>query len=83
MLDTLTDKFSGVFRALSGWEDQRRKHPRGDAGSSPRADRRRCQFQSCPDFTETVIEKAIGREVIRRCRPGQVMVQIVYEGSST
>src|SRR3954465_9702988 len=36
-------------------------------------------FKVVRDFTEAVVEKAIGREVIKSLRPGEVMVQVVYE----
>lgn len=80
MLDTLTDKFSGVFRSLSGRgrisEENVREAMREVRTALLEAD---VHFKVVRDFTDAVVEKAIGREVIKSLRPGELMVQIVYE----
>src|SRR5258706_3962574 len=80
MLDALTDKFSGVFRAMSG----RGKISEENIREAMQEVRRALidadvNFKVVRDFTETVVQKAIGREVIKTLKPGEVMVQIVYE----
>jgi signal recognition particle subunit SRP54 len=80
MLDALTDKFTGVFRALSGRgrisEENIREAMREVRTALLEAD---VSFKVVKDFTEAVVQKAIGREVIKTLQPGQLMVQIVYE----
>src|SRR5258706_3632133 len=80
MLDALTDKFSGVFRAMSG----RGKISEENIREAMQEVRRALidadvNFKVVRDFTETIVQKAIGREVIKTLKPGEVMVQIVYE----
>src|SRR2546423_5894032 len=80
MLDALTDKFSNVFRSLSGRGRISEENIRESM-----ADIRRAlldadvNFKVVRDFTDAVVEKAIGQEVIKTLHPGEVMVQIVYE----
>src|SRR3954464_10337458 len=80
MLDTLTDKLSGVFRTLSGRgrisEENIREAMREVRTALLEAD---VSFKVVKDFTEAVVQKAIGREVIKTLKPGDLMVQIVYE----
>src|SRR3954452_12951325 len=80
MFDTLTDKFNGIFRSLSGRgrisEENIREAMREVRTALLEAD---VSFKVVKDFTETVVQKAIGREVIKTLKPGEVMVQIVYE----
>src|SRR5687768_15030034 len=80
MLDALTDKFSDVFRRFSGRgkisEENVREAMREVRTALLEAD---VNFKVVKDFTETVIEKAIGQEVIKTLRPAEVMVRIVYE----
>ena len=80
MLDTLTDKFTGVFRTLSGRgrisEENIRESMREVRTALLEAD---VNFKVVKDFTESVIEKAIGQEVIKTLHPGEVMVKIVYD----
>src|SRR4051795_143152 len=80
MLDTLTDKFSGIFRGLSGRgrisEENVREGMREVRTALLEAD---VNFKVVREFTENVVEKAIGREVIKTLRPAEAMVQIVYE----
>ncbi|QOV91724.1 signal recognition particle protein [Humisphaera borealis] len=80
MLDALTDKFNNVFRTLSGRgrisEENIREAMREVRTALLEAD---VSFKIVKDFTEAVVQKAIGREVIKLLRPGELMVQIVYE----
>jgi len=80
MLDTLTEKLSGVFRNLSGKgrisEENVREAMRDVRTALLEAD---VNFKVVKDFTERVQEKAIGQEVIRSLQPGQLMVKIVYD----
>src|SRR4051812_16130468 len=80
MLDTLTDKFSSVFRNLSGRgrisEENIRESMREVRTALLEAD---VNFKVVNDFTEKVVQKAIGQEVIKSLQPGQLMVKIVYD----
>src|SRR3954465_10864050 len=80
MFDALTDKFSTVFRSLSGRgklsEENIRESMREVRTALLEAD---VNFKVVKDFTESVIQKAIGQEVIKTLRPGELMVQIVYQ----
>src|SRR5690349_12735620 len=80
MLDTLTDKLSGVFRGLSGRgrisEENVREAMREVRTALLEAD---VNFKVVKDFTDRVIEKAIGQEVIKTLKPGEYMVRIVYD----
>src|SRR3954465_15658907 len=80
MFDTLTDKFSSVFRSLSGRgrisEENIREAMREVRTALLEAD---VNFKVVNDFTEHVIQKALGEEVIRSLQPGQLMVKIVYD----
>src|SRR5205085_6189885 len=80
MFDTLTEKFSGVFRNLSGRgrisEENVREAMREVRTALLEAD---VNFKVVNDFTEHVIQKAIGQEVIRSLKPGELMVKIVYD----
>jgi signal recognition particle subunit SRP54 len=80
MLDTLTEKLSGVFRNLSGRgrlsEENIREALRDVRTALLEAD---VNFKVVKDFTDRVQEKAIGQEVIKSLQPGQLMVKIVYD----
>src|SRR5579884_1466723 len=80
MLDTLTEKFSGVFRSLSGRgrisEENIREAMRDVRTALLEAD---VNFKVVKDFTERVQQKALGQEVIKSLQPGQLMVKIVYD----
>lgn len=80
MLDTLTEKLSGVFRNLAGrgrlTEENIREAVRDVRTALLEAD---VNFKVVKDFTDRVAEKAIGSEVIRSLQPGQLMVKIVYD----
>src|SRR4051812_18367376 len=72
MLDALTDKFSGVFRNLSGRgkisEENVREAMRDVRTALLEAD---VNFGVVKQFTETVLEKAIGAKVIESLKPGE------------
>src|SRR5829696_7179379 len=80
MFDTLTDKFSSVFRSLSGRgkisEENIRESMREVRTALLEAD---VNFQVVKEFTDKVVEKAIGQHVIESLQPGQLMVKIVYD----
>ncbi len=80
MLDTLTDKLTGVFRSISGRgrisEENVREAMREVRTALLEAD---VNFQVVRDFTEAVVQKALGQEVINSLQPGQLMVKIVYD----
>jgi signal recognition particle subunit SRP54 len=80
MFDALTEKFTGVFRGLSGRgrisEENIREAMREVRTALLEAD---VNYQVVKDFTDHVIEKAIGQQVIKSLQPGQLMVKIVYD----
>jgi signal recognition particle subunit SRP54 len=80
MLDTLSEKLTGVFRSLSGRgrisEENVRESMREVRTALLEAD---VNYQVVKDFTETVVQKAMGQEVIKSLQPGQLMVKIVYD----
>src|SRR5437667_1507841 len=80
MFDTLTDKFNSIFRGLSGRgkisEENIRESMREVRTALLEAD---VNFKVVNDFTNHVIEKALGQEVIKSLQPGQLMVKIVYD----
>src|SRR5881394_2493561 len=80
MFDALTDKFSTVFRSLSGRgkisEENIRESMREVRTALLEAD---VNFKVVNDFTDHVIQKALGQDVIKSLQPGQLMVMIVYD----
>ncbi|MGA3066398.1 MAG: signal recognition particle protein [Tepidisphaeraceae bacterium] len=80
MFDALTDKFTGVFRGLSGRgrisEENIRESMRSVRTALLEAD---VNVQVVNDFIDHVIQKAIGQEVIKSVRPGEMMVKICYD----
>jgi signal recognition particle subunit SRP54 len=80
MFDTLTDKFTSVFRGLSGKgrisEENIRESMREVRTALLEAD---VNIKVVKEFTEKVVEKAIGQEVIKSLQPGQLMVKIVHD----
>src|SRR5277367_4182303 len=80
MLETLSQKFSGVFRSLSGRgrinEENIRDSMREVRTALLEAD---VNLKVVNDFCEHVVSKAVGQEVIRSLQPGQLMVKIVYD----
>ncbi|MEA2710724.1 MAG: signal recognition particle subunit [Phycisphaerales bacterium] len=80
MFDTLTTKFSSVFRSLSGRgkisEENIRESMREVRTALLEAD---VNFDVVREFTEKVVAKAIGQHVIASLQPDQLMVKIVYD----
>src|SRR3954447_4118103 len=80
MFDALTDKFSNVFRSLSGRgkisEENIRESMKEVRTALLEAD---VNFNVVKEFTDKVVEKAIGQHVINSLQPGQLMVKIVYD----
>src|SRR5436190_23104192 len=80
MFDALTDKFSTVFRSLAGRgkisEVNIRESMREVRTALLEAD---VNFQVVKEFTDKVVDKAIGQHVINSLQPGQLMVKIVYD----
>src|SRR2546423_7573678 len=80
MFDTLTDKLSGALRSLSGRgrisEENIRESMREVRTALLEAD---VNFQVVKEFTDRVMQKAIGQHVINSLQPGQLMVKIVYD----
>src|ERR1700733_4404239 len=80
MFDALTDRFSSVFRGLSGRgrisEENIREAMRNVRTALLEAD---VNFKVVNDFIEDVIQKAIGQEVIKSLQPGELMVKICYD----
>ena len=80
MLDTLTDKFTGIFRSLSGKgqisEVNIRESMRDVRVALLDAD---VNVKVVDDFVAHVTEKALGTDVIKSLQPGQLMVKICYD----
>ncbi len=80
MFDALTDKFSSVFRSLSGRgrisEENIREAMREVRTALLEAD---VNVEVVNNFIDHVIQKALGTEVINSLQPGQLMVKIVYD----
>jgi signal recognition particle subunit SRP54 len=80
MLESLQSKFSDVFRGLSGRgrisEENIREAMREVRAALLEAD---VNVKVVKDFTDKVQEKALGQEVIRSLKPGELMVKIVYD----
>ncbi len=80
MFDALTDKFSTVFRSLSGRgkisEENIRESMREVRTALLEAD---VNLNVVREFTDKVVQKAIGQHVINSLQPGQLMVKIVYD----
>src|SRR2546426_1058476 len=80
MFSTLTDKLSNVFRNLTGKgriaEENVREAMHDVRTALLEAD---VNFKVVKDFTERVLEKAQGQEVIKSLKPGEVFVKIVYD----
>jgi signal recognition particle subunit SRP54 len=80
MFDTLTDKFSGVFRSLSGRgrisEENIRESMQEVRTALLEAD---VNLKVVNDFIDHVIQKSIGQEVIKSLKAGELMVKICYD----
>jgi signal recognition particle subunit SRP54 len=80
MFEALTDKFSDVFRRMSGRgrisEDNIREAMREVRTALLEAD---VHYKVVRQFVEDVTQKALGTEVIKSLHPGQMMVKIVND----
>ncbi len=80
MFEALTDKFSDVFRKMSGRgrisEQNIRDSMREVRTALLEAD---VHYQVVRDFCDDVVEKALGQEVIKSLHPGQMMVKVVHD----
>src|SRR5258706_2289323 len=80
MFETLTDKLGGLFRGLAGGgrisEENVREAMREVRTALLEAD---VNFKVVREFTDAVVEKAIGEHVIQSLKPGEVMIKIVYD----
>ena len=80
MFEALTNKFNDVFRQLSGRgrisEENVRDAMREVRTALLEAD---VNYKVVRDFTESVVQKAIGQEVIQSLHPGQLIVKIVHD----
>lgn len=80
MFESLTNKFNDVFRSLSGRgrlsESNVREAMQSVRTALLEAD---VNFKVVKDFCDTVVEKALGAEVIKSLRPEQLMVKIVND----
>ena len=80
MFETLTNKFSDIFRNLSG----RGRINEGNVAEAMREVRQALleadvHYKVVRDFCDTVAQKAIGAEVIKSLHPGQVMIKVVHD----
>ena len=80
MFDNLTDRFNDVFRQLSGRgrisESNVREAMVQVRTALLEAD---VHVQVVDTFTESVVTRALGQEVLSSLKPGQVMIKIVYD----
>jgi signal recognition particle subunit SRP54 len=80
MFEALTDKFSDVFRRMSGrgriTEQNVQDAMREVRTALLEAD---VNYQVVREFCDQVTEKALGAEVIKSLRPDQLMVKIVHD----
>ena len=80
MFESLSEKFEGVFRKLSGRgrisEDNVKDAMKDVRQALLEAD---VHFKVVREFCESIVQKAKGQEVIKSLHPGQVMVKIVHD----
>ena len=80
MFEALTNRFNSVFRGLSGRgrisESNVREAMREVRTALLEAD---VNFQVVKDFCNSVVDKALGSEVLQSLHPGQVMVKVVND----
>jgi len=80
MFEALTDKFSDVFRRLSGrgriTEENVEDAMRQVRQALLEAD---VHYKVVREFCQSIIQKAKGEEVIKSLHPGQVMIKIVHD----
>ena len=80
VFEALTDKFNGVFRGLSG----RGRISEGNVREAMREVRTALleadvNYKVVKDFCDSVVDKALGAEVIKSLHPGQVMIKVVSD----
>ncbi|MEI7835485.1 MAG: signal recognition particle protein [Planctomycetota bacterium] len=80
MFESLTDKFNGMFRKLSG----RGRITEANVQDAMQEVRRALleadvNYQVAKDFCDRVTAKAVGTDVIQSLHPGQLMVKIVHD----
>ncbi len=80
MFESLTDKFTDVFRKMSGRgrisEQNVRDSMREVRTALLEAD---VHYEVVRQFCDDVVQKALGQEVIKSLHPGQMMVKIVHD----
>jgi len=80
MFESLTDKFTGVFRKMSGRgriSEQNVRDAMGEVRTALlEAD---VHYRVVRQFCDDVVQKALGQEVIKSLHPGQMMVKIVHD----
>jgi signal recognition particle subunit SRP54 len=80
MFESLTDKFNGIFRKMSGrgrlTEENIRDAMREVRQALLEAD---VNYKVVREFCNEVTEQALGTEVLKSLHPGQVMVKIVHD----
>lgn len=80
MFDTLTEKFNTFFRSLSGRgrisENNVLEAMREVRTALLEAD---VNYKVVKDFCDSVVEKALGAEVIKSLQPSQVMIKVVND----
>ena len=80
MFEALTDKFSDVFRRMSGrgkiTEQNVRESMQQVRQALLEAD---VNYKVARQFCDQIVQKAIGQEVIKSLHPGQLMVKIVND----
>jgi signal recognition particle subunit SRP54 len=80
MFEALSEKFSGVFRKLSGrgriTEENVKEAMRDVRTALLEAD---VHYKVVRQFCDDVVKKAVGQEVIKSLHPGQLMVKIVQD----
>ena len=80
MFEALTDKFTGVFRQMSGRgrisDDNIRDAMKEVRTALLEAD---VNFKVVKSFCDDVVKKAQGEDVIKSLHPGQLMVKIVHD----
>src|SRR5690242_925049 len=80
MFGTLSDKFSSVFRQLSGRGKISESNVR-EAMAEVRAALLEADvhYQVVESFCQRVQEQALGADVLQSLKPGQQMIKIVYD----
>ena len=80
MFSTLSDKFSDVFRKISGQgkisESNVREAMEEVKTALLEAD---VHYEVVQSFTKSILQKSLGSEVLESVKPGQQMIKIVYD----